>query len=276
MSDRHSGPPSRGGHSPQSGWTEPPLPIPPYPNSPSKPPAAPGPWGFWATMGWMLLMIGALIMAGLVAVAPFWLWVQTFYPSHQQAMVFKAMAENGDYVWINCVVGAPMAGSILILALMIKHDYPARLYLAIRNTSLRAWIAGLIAIVVFSLGADQVLSLFGLDPESDWMVAVYNSAQCFPCLMIAVVLLAPFIEELIFRGFMFAGVEARLGGFWAVILSSAPWALTHIQYSWYHMLTIFFLGVVLGTARLRSRSLLLPIAMHMLQNLMASLQLWLM
>ena len=46
----------------------------------------------------------------------------------------------------------------------------------------------------------------------------------------------------------------------------------HVQYGIYEIVQIFVLGVVLGVARAHSGSLVVPLAMHALVNLMAHLQ----
>jgi hypothetical protein len=50
------------------------------------------------------------------------------------------------------------------------------------------------------------------------------------------------------------------------------WAAIHGQYDLYGMATIFALGVLLGTARVKTRSVLAPIALHALYNLISTVE----
>jgi membrane protease YdiL (CAAX protease family) len=92
-------------------------------------------------------------------------------------------------------------------------------------------------------------------------------------LWVAVVIAGPIFEELFFRGFLLAGFRASfLGPIGAVVLTSASWALIHLQYDAYDMSTIFVVGCVLGASRLKTGSVLLPIGMHILNNLIATIE----
>jgi membrane protease YdiL (CAAX protease family) len=43
-----------------------------------------------------------------------------------------------------------------------------------------------------------------------------------------------------------------------------------MQYGWFEIISIFFIGILLGIAKIKTKSLYVPIAMHMLMNLAAS------
>jgi hypothetical protein len=84
---------------------------------------------------------------------------------------------------------------------------------------------------------------------------------------------APVFEELFFRGFLLAGFASsflRPAG--AVLVTSASWALIHLQYDLYGMVTIFVLGLLLGAARLASGSVLLTIGLHAFSNLLSTVE----
>ena len=86
--------------------------------------------------------------------------------------------------------------------------------------------------------------------------------------IVAIGILGPISEELAFRGFLMAWLKrTRLGVYGAIILTSAIWAAIHIQYVPLLLLLIFVDGLVLGFARHVSRSIYVPIAMHIAGNL---------
>jgi membrane protease YdiL (CAAX protease family) len=88
-----------------------------------------------------------------------------------------------------------------------------------------------------------------------------------------VVVLAPLNEELFFRGFLFAGISrSRLGGAGAILLTALLWAVIHIQYDWYGVSNIFVIGLLLGYARWKTDSIVPPILMHGLMNLLTTIQ----
>ena len=52
----------------------------------------------------------------------------------------------------------------------------------------------------------------------------------------------------------------------AVVVTSVLWALLHLQYDVYGIFTILLVGLLLGAARIRTRSLVVPLALHALNN----------
>lgn len=55
-------------------------------------------------------------------------------------------------------------------------------------------------------------------------------------------------------------------------MTSAAWAVIHVQYDWYGMAVIFVTGIVFGIARKKSKSLLTTILMHSYMNMIATIE----
>jgi membrane protease YdiL (CAAX protease family) len=88
--------------------------------------------------------------------------------------------------------------------------------------------------------------------------------------VLAVCFAGPAMEEVVFRGLLFAlFLRTPLGGWGTVAVTAAAWSVLHWNYSISVVFVIFVSGLVLGGARLRTGSLLLPIFMHILWNLFA-------
>lgn len=90
--------------------------------------------------------------------------------------------------------------------------------------------------------------------------------------VLAIGVLGPIAEEIAFRGLLMSWLKSwlkgtRLAVYGAILVSSALWSVVHIQYAPILMLLIFVDGVVLGAARHFSRSIYVPIAMHIAGNL---------
>lgn len=91
--------------------------------------------------------------------------------------------------------------------------------------------------------------------------------------ILAIGIIGPIAEELAFRGLLMAGLRRlRVGVPWAILLSAALWSIIHLQYAPALLALIFVDGIVLGLARHYSRSLYVPIAMHMIGNLLSIYQ----
>ncbi|TDI59568.1 MAG: CPBP family intramembrane metalloprotease [Alphaproteobacteria bacterium] len=86
-------------------------------------------------------------------------------------------------------------------------------------------------------------------------------------LLVTIIIAVPMWEELLFRGFIFEGLKnSPLGVNGAILLSSVWWAGMHTNYNLGGLIVILIFGILLGLARARFNSVLLPIAMHSIYN----------
>jgi len=91
--------------------------------------------------------------------------------------------------------------------------------------------------------------------------------------IIAIVVIAPIVEEITFRGFIFGGLKNRLGTTWAVVASSVVFALAHTLSVGGSILllgpSLFIAGVALALVYQRTKSLYPGMALHASFNLIA-------
>lgn len=131
-----------------------------------------------------------------------------------------------------------------------------------RPSVMATWLAIWIGWVVVG---EFAIRVFGLAQAEPW--------KPYPLLIIllriaAIGLLGPAAEEIVVRGVLFFRIGGtRLGPVGAIVIGAAGWAAAHFQYDAATRVMIFLDGLVLGTARLRSRSVYVPIVMHALGNL---------
>jgi membrane protease YdiL (CAAX protease family) len=88
-------------------------------------------------------------------------------------------------------------------------------------------------------------------------------------LNILAVTLAPLMEELFFRGFLYPVLARRLGLPVAVFLTALGFALLHgaqLMFTWGPVLVIFLVGVVLTMVRARTNSVAAGVLIHMAYN----------
>lgn len=84
-----------------------------------------------------------------------------------------------------------------------------------------------------------------------------------------VVVIAPIIEELIFRGIILNGLRRNYSAFTAVVVSALLFSLFHLN-PW-QMPATFVLGLLLGWILIRTRNILLAITGHAMNNLLVLL-----
>lgn len=83
------------------------------------------------------------------------------------------------------------------------------------------------------------------------------------------VVLAPIVEEIVYRGFLQSALLRVFGNAWhAVLVTAGLFAAAHVPMGigWHGLVSIFVLGVALGVAMEKTRSLGVPIVVHALFN----------
>jgi beta-phosphoglucomutase len=229
------------------------------------------PWGFWATLGFALLIAGCAIITelgvlhalGLSAVLTDQLdWIET-----------ATIETNGLYWALATLITTPVVVGLIVLTAWLRPGLSIRDYLALRSVSRQRLVRWCLALLGFALLADLATVLLRQPIVPDVMVEAYRSAGWSPLLWIAVVICAPVGEELFFRGFLFKGwVQSPLGGWGTVVVTSLIWAVIHQQYELHGIVIVFAVGLLLGYSRLRSGSIYPAILMHALMNVLAMTQ----
>lgn len=91
-------------------------------------------------------------------------------------------------------------------------------------------------------------------------------------LVVAVVVGAPLVEELLYRGLVLRGIESRLRGWPAAVLSAAWFAVAHLQPI--QFVGLFVFGVVLAVCWQRTGRLGMGIVAHAAFNATSVVMLW--
>tara|TARA_Y100000385_G_C13084938_1_gene635952 strand:+ start:502 stop:1086 length:585 start_codon:yes stop_codon:yes gene_type:complete len=87
-------------------------------------------------------------------------------------------------------------------------------------------------------------------------------------ILIHVLLIAPIVEEVIFRGYMYRILKSRIPIIFAMIISSTLFSLIH--YNVLSYILLFVLSIFLTYIYERNGSIICPIIIHSLFNLMMS------
>ena len=229
----------------------------------------PSPWGFWATIGFsLLILIGTLVATTIVMIG---LMVAAAACGH--AVNGEAMESAGFLVAVATCVSTPVAIVLAMLFARLRKSITISQYFGFRRPGARQYVKWTL-VCLLMLAITEALNA-GLDrPIPEVLVTIYRTTRFFPLLWLAVVVGAPLSEEIVCRGFLLKGLQnSWCGTVGAVMLSSLAWSVLHIAYGPYETSTIFVLGLVLGAARVNSKSIYVPIMMHAIWNLAATIQL---
>ena len=110
---------------------------------------------------------------------------------------------------------------------------------------------------LFPMPPSLPIDKFFRDATSAWLLAGFG------------ILVAPPVEELFYRGFLYPVLARPLGTFGAVVLTSIPFALMHASQlgsAWAPLLMLFLVSVALTLTRAKTGSVAASVLMHMAYN----------
>jgi membrane protease YdiL (CAAX protease family) len=223
--------------------------------------------------GWDVLRIAVIALATLSLFGGLAVAVASRVTSH-----WKSLGDLTRDALI--IIPAQLLSYAIVFAFMYivmtrVHHQP--FWTAVRwNWPVRSWIgyvgigAGLAILV-------PIISSHLPIPKSLPIDQMFRSPADAYAMMIFGVVVAPFMEELFFRGFLYPVLVRRLGVLAAVIVTAALFALIHssqLGRSWSALLIIFIVGLVLTTVRAVRKSVATSWLAHMAYNATLSLLLF--
>ena len=120
-----------------------------------------------------------------------------------------------------------------------------------------------IAWVIFSSGTTSILAgLFQVTPQEIRIMGGIEHA------LFSLVVLAPILEELLFRGLLFNRLSSKYGNTIAILASSTAFFIMHLYTGLWMWPAQFVFGLLACCVYSKSKSLLTPMALHALINFM--------
>jgi hypothetical protein len=228
-------------------------------------------WGFWATLAWSAPIVAVMMLSQTLGAIGFVRLWQVLHPA--APIRISEIGSNGAVLAFSLAVSAPFVLAVVAGVIRLS-GVPLRDYLALKWPRWRELGAGLGVLAATLLCAGLAAAATGQEAP-DFISDTFNSAReagLLPLLIVSFAFLAPLQEEVLFRGFLYRGFAPALGMWPAIVLISALWAITHLQYHWFFIGEIFVLGLVFGWLRAKTGSLLLTLILHTTVNTMAILE----
>lgn len=251
------------------------------------------PWGIRATLGFSFLIFLAFTLIQFIVIYSL-LVIDNPESNWGFGPPFNTFnTYYGYYLSMAQVFAAPVACGLIIFFASLRKSMALREYLHLRPVAWKTlgfWLGLTVLFMLFMESLNYALDR----PIPEFMFHMYETAVFLPLLWVAVVIAAPILEELFFRGFFFESVrysrlgrfagkyfgsaettpfsKIHLGTFFTILITALIWAIIHGQYETFELLMIFFFGILLGYARVLTESVYTPMAMHFLMNFVASVQ----
>jgi uncharacterized protein len=174
-------------------------------------------------------------------------------------------------------LGAQLAQSAGIVLIELAYLLPVVVILAWRRISWKHLGFGsfdwktlglgcglLIGGYILILLHNGILMILGVDTQGEAILKIFASLDSPVWFLIVAVIVAPLVEEIFFRGFLFQGFRQKYGWLGATLLSSAIFAAAHLDLV--SLIPTFILGVVLAYTYHKSNSVWPGIVLHFLVN----------
>jgi len=170
-----------------------------------------------------------------------------------------------------------LAQSGLLVIVQLAFLLPVVIIFAYRRVSWRALGFGkfdwsvlgigcglLIASYAIILLHNAVLTLLGVKTQGQEITQLFGSLKSPFWFFIVGAILAPLVEEIFFRGFLFQGFRARYSWVPGLLMSSAIFGLAHLDPV--ALIPTFILGCLLAYLYQRSNSIWPSVTVHMMVN----------
>ncbi len=146
--------------------------------------------------------------------------------------------------------------------LMLHTEFP----FSWKNTVLVFLFTFVLTLVLSNL-VDQISRYLGIELPPQDLILIFQQSTLTDKLLIAIsaILLAPLSEELIFRHILFNRLALVTNVMTSAVITSAIFSAIHMN--WFSAPSLFCLAFMLQLSYIHNRSLLAPIAIHMLFNL---------
>lgn len=229
-------------------------------------------WGAWMTIVWLVVIV-VVTFAVILAAAFGVIWVELLLepagarPQTADAIVLYVVKKaNERFAFFTAMQGLLILEMVFLLTR--SADRPARARMlgltAIARGKCAIWVIGGLATVVVLGELPKLFVDIGETEALGWLASLNPGWIDF----VVIAFIAPLTEELLFRGFVYGGLsQSLIGPIGAILISSAIWAVLHLQYSWIIVAIIFAYGITFGVMRWKSGSLWPPIVAHCAINL---------
>jgi hypothetical protein len=240
-----------------------PVEVPPEPAAPAAPSSSAPPWSGWDVLLLACFTVFSIFGASLLVIAVVMQMASwRDVPPQELARDARILLSAQTLAY---------AAVVVVMFLLARLRYGRSLGHAVRWEWTRArphWPAFVLGGVSLAV-AVQFAARYLPMPKSLPIEELFRDATSAWWLAAFGVTVAPLVEELFYRGFLYPVLERRTGALAAVLITSVPFALVHagqLAAAWAPLLVLFGVSVVLTAARAVTGSVAVPFLLHAAYN----------
>ncbi|CAA6823087.1 MAG: CAAX amino terminal protease self-immunity [uncultured Sulfurovum sp.] len=228
-------------------------------------------WGFRGTFLWGLVILLAFALGQVIPLLGY-MFVENMSITLESFNSFSTKVTTDAFLlFLSAVGGMFLVVPVVLGIAKLKKGSILKEYFSLNGFTLKVLGLAILAFVVLQFSTGLLIEAMGAKEIPNFMMNLeYPTLMTKILLVIAVVVAAPIVEEVIFRGFLLKGFsQTFMGVHGAVFVTAVLWAVIHQQYEIAYLIAIFVIGLVFGYARVLSNSLYIPMIMHALMNFLA-------
>jgi hypothetical protein len=230
-------------------------------------------WGLWATIGFSFIACFVFILVQVIAVVLLGDFIISMQPDKAPELVIDSIESNGLFLAITLLLTSVICSGLIITFAALHRQTPVKEYLHFLPVTLRQLLPYMGLMLLLAASYNGLCYLLDKPIVPEFMITAYQSAVIYPLFFFTFIFAAPFLEELFFRGFLLDGLrQSFLGPVLAVIITAILWGSIHTQYELFEIIFIVGMGLMLGYARIKTRSIFTPFAMHAMINSIAMIE----
>jgi len=232
-----------------------------------------GVWGPWATAGWGIV-IGLAILAAQLISGIVYAIVKAITSQPTDIYEFvDSLTTDGLLLSIAGIISSIIGIALIAIIIKTRRRYSIKEYLGFSPPSKKLILVLFVISGLFTL-ISQGLSSIPERSDSmfiEFMFMVYYSSVWPVLFWLNIAVFIPALEEVFFRGFIFAGFrQSRIGITGTIIITSLLWTLFHLgQYDFIDLTSLFVFGIILGIIRQKTNSMWGPFILHAINNFIA-------
>jgi membrane protease YdiL (CAAX protease family) len=226
---------------------------------------------FGDTFLFIILLIASQLFAGIIFV--WFLFLLHFRLPSGRAIGPAADPMGFLPVYLFAIISLSALLLLCMLRMVVPKTHPSNFLKGkkVLETTALTYLL-MVPLQLFIWGYGWLLGDAGFESSSSSFMQMDGSLELL-AVLVPVVLVAPFIEEMFFRGYLFKLLEDKLGANPAVLLTAVLFAAAH--FNPYTFLPILLMGAVMGWSRKRSGSIVPSLVLHVTNNLIAVLLVYL-
>lgn len=176
-------------------------------------------------------------------------------------MVFLLMFDLDKNVIAISLLNSAMLAGIIFLGLRFRENYT----FSNRSFPVSMFFVAFFLIMSLSVVIDPLLNLL---PRVDLLDEAFDELRQYPALLFfSIVVSAPILEELLFRGIILDGFLKNYSPLKSILVSALMFGIIHMNFQ--QGIGAFFFGIIIGFLYWQTRSMLLCILLHWANNFIA-------